>query len=62
MLLRCCACGTENDFGRNWVESEDACSKCGTRGRWRRYADPADEWMLNENDKRLLKSFHIAQD
>jgi hypothetical protein len=59
MTLYCCICGKPNEFARNWIESEDACIECGTRGRWRRYNDPTVEYALNENDRRLLRSLRI---
>lgn len=61
MQLWCMACQSPNDFDRNWVQDDDECRVCQSKGRWRTVNDPKVEWALGHMDKRFLKSIHVTQ-
>ena len=62
MLVRCMGCEALNELDRNWIDAEDACKYCGSKGRWRKDTDPRIDYVLNENDKRMLKTLRIASE
>jgi uncharacterized protein (DUF983 family) len=59
MVLFCCVCGAENLFTRNWIEADDACQACQSRGRWKRYNDPTVDYTLTDWDRAFLKTQRI---
>jgi hypothetical protein len=59
MVIFCRECDGKNDFNRNWIADDDACTFCGTRGKWRTVNEPKKAYALSENDRRFLRSIRI---
>ena len=60
MELFCRVCDGRNEFPHNWVSEGDVCQFCGQANQWRTLNEPKKAWVLNHNDRRLLKAMLIA--
>jgi hypothetical protein len=60
MTIFCRACDGSNSFDRNWLNDDDACQHCGSKGLWRTLNEPKHAYEVSLNDRRLLKALRIA--
>jgi hypothetical protein len=50
----------DNGKPRRYAMDDDVCRYCGAKNKWRRGNDPRTPYVLDYNDRRLLKSMRIA--